>query len=133
MNMQSPPGKPSTQVSHLHHCRIVSQHSVDYLHPLPHYSFRITAKDTLFSHISIDILGLYIPPWSGKIFKFMVFRFLENAKLLFIINRNYSFPFGKLSSIFQQEGMTMVRLWYLSNIISVILIITPLKNTLQQF
>ena len=55
-------------------------------------SFKIDLKDTSF-HISINSLGLYlspkslsnflsnlyIPPWLGTIFKFMVFRFLENA------------------------------------------------------
>ena len=55
-------------------------------------SFKIDLRDTSF-HISINSLGLYlspeslsnslsnlyIPPWLGTIFKFMVFRFLENA------------------------------------------------------
>ena len=56
-----------------------------YCHLLPQ-SFRITLKDT--SSISINPLGfnlsinfhknLYIPPWLQKIFKFVVFRQVEN-------------------------------------------------------
>ena len=55
-------------------------------------SYRIILKDS-FSHISIDLFGLYLSPdillnflsnlyilpWLGIVFKFMVFRLLKNS------------------------------------------------------
>ena len=59
---------------------------------LPPRYFRINLKDTSFYiavcllrfYLSLEFLlsffsNLYIPPWLGKIFKFVVFRLLENA------------------------------------------------------
>ena len=72
-------------------------------------SFKINLKHTSF-HISINSLGLYlspecllnflsnlyIPPCVRKIFKFMVFAFLENALNLSIFT--YAFPLPTQSS-----------------------------------
>ena len=45
---------------------------------LSHISMNLTVFH-LSKHLLNFLSDLYIPPWLGKIFKFMVFRFLENA------------------------------------------------------